>query len=385
MMQILKVLLIIIQIIPFSKTTLTAPNGLSWIEFTSSNEISVEGDSFSDAITYDFKYIKSDGTETILEDQTSNSANIPCTDKNGEKIIISYRYKTSGDVSEYSNPISFFCADVPGKISTFNYLLADTSKIILTWESPNDNGGSPILGYYIKMKESSESTFSVVYDGSNYLTTTTTISSYNNNNLQLTTYNFQIFAINIIAALFKTDFTDDANNSPTLDITLQNIPYYSYCILSGDGLSSFSWSDEDKSIYIQAYDSTNSIMNSGGGIFMYDIRDYCTINSLNPYSLCERLTDTSDSHYNENIFSSESDYKSGIFIDNNDGSYTAKYNLIANGWITLRVFQLFSGGLRGQYYDNVWFMEPPSLTEIDNTINFNWGTNTIFNSLSDFL
>ena len=30
-------------------------------------------------------------------------------------------------------------------------------------------------------------------------------------------------------------------------------------------------------------------------------------------------------------------------------------------------------------------MEPPSLTEIDNTINFNWGTNNIFNSLSDFL
>ena len=153
MMQILKVLLIIIQIIPFSKTTLTAPNGLSWVEFPSSNEISIEGDSFSDSLSHYFKYIKSDGTEIILEDQTSNSANIPCTDKNGEKIIISYRYKTSGDVSEYSNPISFFCADVPGKISTFNYLLADTSKIILTWESPNDNGGSPILGYYIKTKE----------------------------------------------------------------------------------------------------------------------------------------------------------------------------------------------------------------------------------------
>ena len=385
MMKILKTLLIIISIISFSKSTLTAPNGLSWVEFSSSNEITVQGDSFSDALTYDFKYIKSDGTENILEDQTSSSANIPCTAKNGEKIIISYRYKTSGDISEYSNPISFFCADVPGKINTFTNLLADTSKIILTWEPPDDNGGSPILGYYIKMRETGESSFSVVYDGSNYLTTTTTISSYNNNNLQLTTYHFQIFAINIIAALFKTDFTDDENNSPLLSIVLQNIPHYSYCILSGDGLSSFTWSDEDKSIYIQAYDSSNTIMTSGGGIFMYDIRDYCTINSLNAYSLCERLTDTTDTHYNENIFSSESDYMSGIFTDNNDGTYTAKYNLIANGWITLRIFQLFSGGLRGQYYDNVWFMEPPTLTEIDNTINFNWGTNYIFNSLSDFL
>ena len=118
---------------------------------------------------------------------------------------------------------------------------------------------------------------------------------------------------------------------------------------------------------------------------MYDIRDYCTINSLNSYSLCERLTDTADSHYNDNIFSSESDYIHGIFNDNNDGPYTAKYNLIANDRIILRIFQLFSGGLRGKYYDNVWFMEPSTLSEIDITINFNLGNDNIFNSLSDFI
>jgi hypothetical protein len=235
------------------------------------------------------------------------------------------------------------------------------------------------------MKENSETSYSVVYDGSNYITTTTTISSYKGNNLEFTTYNFQIFAVNIIVALFDNSFTENDSNSPTLSVTLKNIPFYSFCQLSGDGLASFTWSDQDKSIYIQSYDSTNTIMTTGGGIFMYDIRDYCTINSLNSYSLCERLTDTTDSHYNDNIFSSESDYIHGIFTDNNDGTYTAKYNLIANGWITLRIFQLFSGGLRGQYYDNVWFMEPSTLTEIDNTINFNWGNDNIFNSLSDFI
>ena len=82
-----------------------------------------------------------------------------------------------------------------------------------------------------------------------------------------------------------------------------------------------------------------TIMNTGGGIFMYDIRVYYTINPLNPYSLCERSTDNSDSHYNTDIFSSESDYINGIFHDNNDGTYSAKYNLIAYGWIILRIFQ----------------------------------------------
>ena len=376
---------IIFFLIKKTTSTLTAPNGLKWVTYTSSNEITVEGDSFTDAISYDFKYIYSDGTENILSDQTSSTANIPCTSKNGEKILISYLYKTLGDISDYSNQISFFCASVPSIMQTPSILLSDTTKIILTWNPPNDNGGSPILGYYIKMKENSETSYSVVYDGSNYLTTTTTISSYKGNNLEFTTYNFQIFAVNIIVALFDNSFTENDSNSPTLSVTLKNIPFYSFCQLTGDGLASFTWSDQDKSIYIQSYDSTNTIMTTGGGIFMYDIRDYCTINSLNSYSLCERLTDTTDSHYNDNIFLSESDYIHGIFTDNNDGTYTAKYNLIANGWITLRIFQLFSGGLRGQYYDNVWFMEPSTLTEIDNTINFNWGNDNIFNSLSDFI
>ena len=227
------------------------------------------------------------------------------------------------------------------------------------------------------MKENTESSYSVVYDGSNYLTAETAISSYNGNNLEFTSYNFQIFAVNIIVALFDNSFTENNSNSPSLSVTLQSIPFYSNYKLSGDDLSSFTWNDQDKSIYVQSYDSTNTIMNTGI-IFMYDIRDYS-------YSLCERLTDTSDSHYNNDIFSSESDYINGICHNNNDGTYSAKYNLIANGWVTLRIFQLFSGGLRGQYYNNVWFMEPPILKEIDNPINFNWGTDYIFNSLSDFI
>ncbi len=105
------------------------------------------------------------------------------------------------------------------------------------------------------MKENTESSYSVVYDGSNYLTTTTTISSYNGNNLEFTSYNFQIFAVNIIVALFDNSFTENNSNSPSLSVTLQNIPFYSNYKLSDDGLSSFTWSDKDKSVYIQSYDS----------------------------------------------------------------------------------------------------------------------------------
>ena len=58
-----------------------------------------------------------------------HQANIPCTSKNGEKILISYLYKTVGDISDYSNQISFFCASVPSIIQTPYILLSDTTKI----------------------------------------------------------------------------------------------------------------------------------------------------------------------------------------------------------------------------------------------------------------
>ena len=40
---------------------------------------------------------------------------------------------------------------------------------------------------------------------------------------------------------------------------------------------------------------------------MVDIRDYCISNANNNF-ICDRLTDTTDSHYNANIFPSPSNY-----------------------------------------------------------------------------
>ena len=88
------------------------------VTYTSSNEITVEGDSFIDIISYEFKYIYSDGIENILSVQTSSIANIPFTSENGEKMLISYLYKTVGDISDYTNQISFFYASVPSMMQT---------------------------------------------------------------------------------------------------------------------------------------------------------------------------------------------------------------------------------------------------------------------------
>lgn len=272
-------------------------------------------------------------------------------------------------------------------MSTPSILINDINRIVLTWNPPSDDGGSPILGYYIKMKKNSESEYITVYDGSNILTHTATIYEYNNNELEYTTYDFQIFAINIIVALFDNSFTENSDNSPSFSVTISNSPYYSNCILSGNGLTEHNSDGSDYNVIIKSYDKNGNELNSDGGIFLLDIRDYCElVYSDNGYSICQRISSDSNSeYYNNDIFKDKNDYIKEIFTDNNDGTYSANYNLIANGYITLTLFQLFNGGLRGQYYDNVWFNEPPSLTQIDNNINFNWNGETIFNSYSDFI
>ena len=36
-----------------------------------------------------------------------------------------------------------------------------------------------------------------------------------------------------------------------------------------------------------------------------------------------------------------------------------------------------AGGLRGKYYDNIWFLDDPVINRIDSTINFQWGTGAL--------
>ena len=59
--------------------------------------------------------------------------------------------------------------------------------------------------------------------------------------------------------LLDNSFTENDSNLPTLSVTLKNIPFLSLSV-DWRWLASFTWSDQDKSIYIQAYDSTNTIM-----------------------------------------------------------------------------------------------------------------------------
>lgn len=43
------------------------------------------------------------------------------------------------------------------------------------------------------------------------------------------------------------------------------------------------------------------------------------------------------------------------------------------------------GGLRGEYWDNIWFVDSTSKTQIDSEINFQWGTGAITTYGTDYV
>jgi len=57
------------------------------------------------------------------------------------------------------------CADVPASPAAPALLLRSLDLILVTWEPPASDGGTPVLGYAVLMKESASSTYTMIYNG----------------------------------------------------------------------------------------------------------------------------------------------------------------------------------------------------------------------------
>jgi hypothetical protein len=48
-----------------------------------------------------------------------------------------------------------------------------------------------------------------------------------------------------------------------------------------------------------------------------------------------------------------------------------------SGTYDVHVRRATQGGLKAEYFNNMWLLGEPALTTIDNEIDFNWGTSTV--------
>nr|CCA24582.1 conserved hypothetical protein [Albugo laibachii Nc14] len=78
--------------------------------------------------------------------------------------------------------------------------------------------------------------------------------------------------------------------------------------------------------------------------------------------------------------------QAGSTTDFGNGTYKCTWEReSASSNVTVAVYVLHSGGLRGEYYSNAWLQSPPEAIRTDAVLNFTWARGMIFPSGSDFV
>ena len=76
---------------------------------------------------------------------------------------------------------------------------------------------------------------------------------------------------------------------------------------------------------------------------------------------------------------------SGDVVDNLDGTYAVSYTPTKSGNYEAGVKLAKSGGLTGQYFENVWFFYTPVKTTVNPTINLDWGVGPVTDAGMDYV
>ena len=354
---------------------LNSPNAPQYVSFQQ-NIIKIKADIITDAI-YKFTY-SIDSNEQTLD---TNQYEIELDCEKGKQILIYYKYSTNNDDSSNSPSSFFFCATIPSLVNqnNVNILTTTSNSVYLSWDPPDDDGGSSILGYVIKLKKTSpqESDLTIVYDEISCPNTYISINELESG----CSYDIFIYPVNLIVRLFNTSFLSQEGNAAKKSIYIKKRANSQNCILSGSGLANFTSTTSSVEIKLVSNDCNDQTIPSCESIFMLQIQDLCTFKNNNKF-VCEKSLNEN----NEYIFESVEDYIIKMFKKIGNGEYKVDYSILGNGILTINVYQLIQGGILGQYYNNIWFLEPFIEEKIDYKFDFNWDENTnIINNLNDFI
>ena len=87
-----------------------------------------------------FTYTVHSSNHTWLRSGFSYLFKISSTNKQGESVLSS-----ASDL--------IYTANLPGEVSELRMLERSNTEISFAWQLPRDNGGAPILGYYVYVSE----------------------------------------------------------------------------------------------------------------------------------------------------------------------------------------------------------------------------------------
>ena len=150
------------------------------------------------------------------------------------------------------------CAEVPATPAAPIAIIQNLDQIVIEWQPPATDGGTPILGYQVDMSDDGFTTSTQVYDGSeNPGARQLEVTGFNFVPLIVTTYYFRVRAINWIGASL---------DSTSLAVTLATETSEINSIVSGTGIATIE-AYVTANVDVQARDSTPTNILTGGDIF----------------------------------------------------------------------------------------------------------------------
>lgn len=175
---------------------------------------------------------------------------------------ISLKYTNGVDFSSYSVAISMMCAEVPATLAAPTVIIQNLDQIVIEWQPPATDGGTPILGYKVDMSDDGFLTSTQIYDGSeNPGARHIEVTEFNSAPLIVITYYFRVRAINWIGASI---------DSTPLVVILTTQTSEIESIVSGTGIATIE-AFVISSVEVQARDSTPIDILTGGDIFSLQV------------------------------------------------------------------------------------------------------------------
>lgn len=157
------------------------------------------------------------------------------------------------------------CADVPNAPSSPTVIIQNLDQIVIEWEPPASDGGTPILGYQVDMKKDGDPSYIQIYDGAeNPGARLLEVTEYNSAPLEVTTYYFRVRALNWIGA--------SASSSPDLTIILLTQTSAPDSVVSGDRIGTIK-AYVPAEVNVLAKDASGNARTTGGDIFSLQVNN----------------------------------------------------------------------------------------------------------------
>ena len=123
---------------------------------------STSGFADADGLTnasYSYQWIANDGTsDSDIQEATSSSYTLVSGDVDKTiKVKVSFTDDAENEETLTSAATAAVAAAVPGATGDLTVSVNDTGKLDLSWDAPDDDGGSAVTGYKVQWKESSDS------------------------------------------------------------------------------------------------------------------------------------------------------------------------------------------------------------------------------------